>query len=111
MLHIVARTGDHVVAALPEDVDLYSTPFLRAVADRIIDEGCRHLTLDASRTLHLDSTGVTALIAWYQRLDPLGGSLAVTGLDEHLYALLTRLGLNGVITLTGPAAHDTPRPQ
>ncbi|MEU3509440.1 STAS domain-containing protein [Streptomyces longwoodensis] len=98
MLHVTDRAGDHVTARLPEDVDLDTTPGLRAVGDRMIDEGCRHLTLDASRVVTLDSTGITALIAWYQRLTPLEGSLTVTGLSEHLSALLVRLGLHGVIT-------------
>ncbi|MEU5183093.1 STAS domain-containing protein [Streptomyces longwoodensis] len=98
MLHVTDRAGDHVTARLPEDVDLDTTPGLRALGDRMIDEGCRHLTLDASRVAVLDSTGITALIAWYQRLVALDGSLTVTGLSEHLSALLVRLGLHGVIT-------------
>jgi anti-anti-sigma factor len=110
VLQIVERAGDHVTAALPEDVDLYSSPFLCALAERMIDEGCRHLTLDASRTCHLDSTGITALVTWYQRLDALGGTLAMTGADEHVHALLTRLGLHTVIAIGPGTPTDTPSP-
>ncbi|MET9934934.1 MULTISPECIES: STAS domain-containing protein [unclassified Streptomyces] len=100
MLHVTARTGDRVTARLPQDVDLHTAPLLRAVGDRIIDEGCRHLTLDASRTLCLDSTGITLLITWYQRLDPLGGTLSLTQANTAVYYLLHRLGLHTVMTIT-----------
>lgn len=100
MLHVTVRAGDRVTARLPEDVDLYSTPGLRAVGERIIDEGCRHLTLDASGILHLDSSGITLLITWYQRLARLGGTLSVTGAPDHVRDLLLRLGLDTVMTVT-----------
>ncbi|MFD8153063.1 STAS domain-containing protein [Streptomyces sp. NPDC001046] len=110
MLHIVERTGDHVTGALPVDVDLYSTPSLRAEVDRMIDEGCRHLTLDASRMLFIDSTGITALVSWYQRLAALRGSVAVRGLSDHHHSLLTRLGLDTVMTISGRPLHEVPPP-
>jgi anti-anti-sigma factor len=100
MLRVTARVGDRVTAELPEDFDLYTAPGLRAVCGRIIDEGCRHLTLDASRTVHMDSTGITALVTWYQRLDRLGGTLSVVEVDHHLHDLLLRLGLHTVLSLT-----------
>ncbi|MER6535433.1 STAS domain-containing protein [Streptomyces sp. 900105755] len=107
MLHVTERAGDRVVAQLPEDVDLHSTPGLRAVGDRMIDEGCRHLTLDCSGTLYLDSTGISAIVVWYQRLDAVGGSLTLSEVNEHLYSLLTRLGLHTAITITpGTATSD-----
>lgn len=109
MLHVTQRVGDRVTAELPEDADLHTTPGLRAIGDRVIDEGCRHLTLDASRTLHVDSTGISALITWYQRLDALDGSLTLSGVGEHLYGLLTRLGLHTVMAITpGTATTDAP---
>ncbi|MET9931287.1 MULTISPECIES: STAS domain-containing protein [unclassified Streptomyces] len=87
-------------ALLPESVDLHTAPLLRAVGARMIDEGCRHLVLDASRSRFLDSSGVTLLINWYQRLDRLEGTLSLTGVNANIYDLLHRLGLDTVITLT-----------
>jgi anti-anti-sigma factor len=111
VLQITERAGDHVTGTLPEDVDFPSTPGLRAATDRIIDEGCRHLTLDASHTLHLDSTGITALLIWHQRLEDLGGTLTLTGLNQHLRYLLSRLGLDTILNLTPRTpTTDTPRP-
>ncbi|MEU0053752.1 STAS domain-containing protein [Streptomyces sp. NPDC006184] len=100
MLHITGSQGDRTRAELPEDVDLYTTASLRTAVDGLIDAGCRHLVLDASRTQHMDSTGVSALVGWYQRLDTLGGSLSVTGLDDGLLRMFTILGLDSVMTLT-----------
>ncbi|MEU7424952.1 STAS domain-containing protein [Streptomyces sp. NPDC040750] len=109
MLHVSDRTDDRVTAGLPETVDLYTTPGLRAVGDRIIDEGCLHLTLDASHTAQMDSTGITMLITWYQRLERLGGTMSVTDVPHHLYDLLLRLGLDSVMTIT-PHATTTDAP-
>ncbi|MEV7416222.1 STAS domain-containing protein [Streptomyces sp. NPDC089919] len=99
MLQITARTGDHVTARLPQDVDLDAVPGLRAIGDRIIDEGCRHLTLDASGTAHLDSSGITLLLGWYRRLARLDGSLSLVGVGRRQHALLRQLGLDTVITV------------
>ncbi|MER5883712.1 STAS domain-containing protein [Streptomyces sp. NPDC001941] len=109
MLDSVHHAGDRATAVLPDALDLHTTPAVRAVLDRIVDEGCRHLTLDASRTTCLDSTGITVLIHCYQRLSSLNGTLSMTELGEHPHALLIRLGLHTVITLT-PLPHGTPQP-
>ncbi|MFC8176905.1 STAS domain-containing protein [Streptomyces sp. NPDC057242] len=108
MLHVTTRAGDRITALLPESVDLHTAPLLRAVGGRMIDEGCRHLVLDASRSRFLDSSGVTLLIHWYQSLTRLEGTLSVTGANAHVYDLLHRLGLDTVITLTPHA--PTPDP-
>ncbi|WP_228973209.1 STAS domain-containing protein [Streptomyces sp. DH12] len=108
MLRVIQRTGDRVTAALPADVDLHTTPRLCAVGDRIIDEGCRHLVLDASGTDHLDSTGISVFIAWYKRLSALGGSLTLTEVDERHLAVLTRLGLTSIMTIIGVSTTDNP---
>ncbi|MET9390210.1 STAS domain-containing protein [Streptomyces sp. NPDC006624] len=106
MLHISEREGDRVVAELPEDVDLYTAPSVVTAVHALIDSGCRHLVLDASHTLHMDSTGVSALVGWYQRLDEAGGSLSVIGLHDGLLRMFGVLGLDTVISLkpAGPAA-------
>ncbi|MEW1906598.1 STAS domain-containing protein [Streptomyces sp. NPDC086147] len=70
------------------------------MGNRIIDEGCRHLVLDASQSRFLDSSGVTLLIHWYQRLHGLEGTLSLTGVNANIHDLLHRLGLDTVITLT-----------
>ncbi|MFE5511693.1 STAS domain-containing protein [Streptomyces sp. NPDC056529] len=111
MLHVTTRTGDRVTAALPEDVDLHTAPLLRAVGARMIDEGCRHLVLDASKSRFLDSSGVTLLIHWYQRLTRLDGTLSLTEVNANVYDLLHRLGLDTVITTTlRTPAPDPPGP-
>ncbi|MEV6809391.1 STAS domain-containing protein [Streptomyces sp. NPDC017082] len=108
MLPIIRRTGNRVTVVLPEDFDLHFAPALRAVVDRIIDEGCRDLTLDASQTVHLDSTGLTALIIWYRRLTALGGASALTGVSSDIHHLLTRMGLDTALTVTPRPDSDSP---
>lgn len=104
MLNVTGRAGDHVSARLPENLDLHTTPGVRALVDRIIDEGCLHLTLDGCALRHLDSTGVTALLAWYRRLHALDGTLTLTNLTGHPHLMLTRMGLHTALSITP----DTP---
>lgn len=111
MLNVTGREGDRVTARLPEDVDLYTTPGLCALVNRMIDEGCRHLTLDASAVRRLDSTGVTAFITWYQRLATPGGTLTLTGLTGHPQLMLTRMGLHILFIITpDPPSDDNTSP-
>ncbi|MER7762259.1 STAS domain-containing protein [Streptomyces sp. NPDC097619] len=108
MLQITARTGDRVTARLPDHVELEVVPALRAIGDRLIDEGCRHLVLDASDTVRLDSDGVALLLAWYRRLERLEGTLSLTGVGEPPLSLLLRLGLDGVLGITPGAGAGAP---
>ncbi|MDO0924311.1 STAS domain-containing protein [Streptomyces sp. TG1A-8] len=104
MLEDIRRTGERVTAALPEDVDLYTSPELHSAGERLIDDGCRHLVLDLSRVQNWDSTGITVFLSWYQRLAGSGGSLSLTGVGDHLQRVFSRLGLDTFLLITPGAA-------
>ncbi|MEV5432363.1 STAS domain-containing protein [Streptomyces sp. NPDC052701] len=99
VLKVVQRCDDLVIVAFPEDVDLHTSEAMSGIGDRLLDEGCRHLIVEASRTSYLDSTGVTLLLRWLHRLEDLGGTLILTGLNQHLTTKLDILGLTEVFAL------------
>ncbi|MEU7102705.1 STAS domain-containing protein [Streptomyces longwoodensis] len=97
MLEVTHRDDDLVVAALPEDVDLFAAESMRAEIDRLLGQGCRRLVLDASRTAYLDSTGVSLMLSWRRRLEERQGALVLAGPNEHLRRMMWILGLEEIL--------------
>ncbi|MEG8277311.1 STAS domain-containing protein [Streptomyces sp. AHA2] len=97
MLTLISREEDLAVAALPEDVDFFTSAGVRAAGERILDGGCRYLVVDTSPVDYIDSTGITVLLTFWQRLEAAGGALLVAVPDEHLRWRLETLGLAGVM--------------
>ncbi|WP_369192947.1 STAS domain-containing protein [Streptomyces djakartensis] len=97
MLTLISREEDLAVAALPEDVDFFTSADVRAAGEELLDGGCRYLVLDTTPVDYIDSTGITVLLAFWQRLEAAGGALLVAVPDEHLRWRLRTLGLAGVM--------------
>ncbi|MFC7844249.1 STAS domain-containing protein [Streptomyces sp. NPDC001046] len=99
MLRLISREEDLAVAALPADVDFFTSADVRAAGERLLDDGCRYLVVDTSPVDYIDSTGITVLLAFWQRLEGAGGALLVAVPDEHLRWRLETLGLAGVMPI------------
>ncbi|MFH9011012.1 STAS domain-containing protein [Streptomyces sp. NPDC017943] len=97
MLTLISREEDLAVAALPEDVDFFTSADVRAAGEELLDGGCRYLVLDTTPVDYIDSTGITVLLTFWQRLEAAGGALLVAVPDEHLRWRLRTLGLTGVM--------------
>ncbi|MEW2289578.1 STAS domain-containing protein [Streptomyces sp. NPDC047841] len=100
MLHLIDRSEDVVVAALPQDVDFCTSADVRAAGERLLAGDCRYLVLDSSSVTSLDSSGITVLLAFWQPLREAGGALCVAVPDEHLRWRLGILGLDTVLVIT-----------
>ncbi|MFI8194806.1 STAS domain-containing protein [Streptomyces sp. NPDC085946] len=100
MLQLIDRSEDLVVAALPHDVDFFTSADVRAAGERLLSDGCRYLVLDSSPVTYMDSSGITALLAFRQRLEDAGGALIMAVPDEHLRRRLGILGLDTVLVIT-----------
>ncbi|MGW2035938.1 STAS domain-containing protein [Streptomyces sp. NPDC001811] len=100
MLHLIDRSEDLVVAALPQDVDFCTSADVRAAGERLLSGDCRYLVLDSSSVTILDSSGITVLLAFWQRLQEAGGALLMAVPDEHLRWRLGILGLDTVLLIT-----------
>ncbi|MEU5253983.1 STAS domain-containing protein [Streptomyces longwoodensis] len=99
-LRLIDRSDDLVVAALPDDVDLFTSSDVRAAGERLLDEGCRYLVLAASPDLFIDSSGLTVLLTFWHRLNDTGGALVLAVPDEHLRWRMNILGLDSVLPIT-----------
>ncbi|MFF6826749.1 STAS domain-containing protein [Streptomyces longwoodensis] len=99
-LRLIDRSDDLVVAALPDDVDLFTSSDVRAAGDRLLDAGCRYLVLAASPECYVDSSGLTVLLTFWHRLNDIGGALVLAVPDEHLRWRMGILGLDSVLLIT-----------
>ncbi|CAL9653292.1 hypothetical protein SUDANB108_06713 [Streptomyces sp. enrichment culture] len=100
MLQLIERDGDLAVAALVDDVDFFTSSDLRTAGHRLLDEGCRYLVLDTSSLSFIDSSGITVLLAFWQRLHAADGALVLAVPDTALRRRMDVLGLDTVLTIT-----------
>lgn len=100
MLQLIERDGDLAVAALVDDVDFFTSSDLRTAGHRLLDDGCRYLVLDTSPLSFIDSSGITVLLAFWQRLHTADGALVLAVPDEGLRRRMDVLGLDTVLTIT-----------
>jgi anti-anti-sigma factor len=98
-LQLIDQDVDLSMAALPEVVDLFTSAGVRAAGDALMDGGCRYLALDTSAVTCIDSTGITVLVAFWQRLATAGGALVLAVPDEHLCRRLNIFGLDAVFVI------------
>jgi anti-anti-sigma factor len=97
---IIDQDTNLSVVALPDVVDLFTSAGVRAAGEALVDSGCRYLVLDTAPVTCIDSTGITVLVAFWQRLTGTGGALVLTVPDKHLRRRLDVLGLDTVFTIT-----------
>ncbi|MER5297675.1 STAS domain-containing protein [Streptomyces pharetrae] len=100
MLQLIDRSEDLMVAALPRDVDFSTSATVRAAGERLLAGDCRYLVLDSSPVTFMDSSGITVLLAFRQRLEETGGALIVAVPDQHLRWRLRIFGLDTVLDIT-----------
>ncbi|MFH8805409.1 STAS domain-containing protein [Streptomyces sp. NPDC017936] len=100
MLQLIGRENDLVIATLEEEVDLFTSDEVRAAGERLLDDGCRFLVLDTSLLTYIDSSGITALLALWQRLEQRQGALVMAVPDGHLRHRMIILGLDSVFVIT-----------
>ncbi|MGJ5763261.1 STAS domain-containing protein [Streptomyces galbus] len=99
VLQLIGRQDDLVIAALEEEIDLFTSDEVRTAGERLLDDGGRVLVLDTSSLTYIDSSGITALLALYRRLEQQQGALIMAIPDEHLRRRMSILGLDDVITI------------
>ncbi len=90
---------DGVILRPTGEVDMSTSPLLKKLATKIIDEGATRLALDLSRVEFLDSTGLGALVVILKRVRDKGGNLCLFGASEQVQGLLSMTGLDTVFHL------------
>ena len=93
---------DIVVMVVSGPMDVATTPRLRNLLVRVIDDGHHRLVLDVSGVDFIDSIGLGVIVGMVHRLRPHDGSLAIAAPTEQTRAIFQITQLVRVIAL-----HDT----
>jgi anti-sigma B factor antagonist len=101
-IDITIRTiGGVVIVAPSGEVDLATSPMLRAVVDRVIDDGAGAVVLDLSGVGFMDSSALGVLVGFHRRL---GSRLVVAGPRPVVQRLFEITNFTTVLRLTDSVA-------
>jgi anti-anti-sigma regulatory factor len=96
----ILHTGSKATLILNENLIASIIPDLKNDIKRLLQAGVTALEIDLSNAAIVDSTGIGCLIATYNSLSKLGGSLTVTHLTADIYELFCSMRLNKHFTIT-----------
>jgi anti-sigma B factor antagonist len=90
---VVQPDGDAIVAA--------SIPGLRGALRGFVEEGVRELVVDLSGVKMVDSSGIGLLIAAYNSLRKVGGTLAVIHASAEILELFQSMRMHQHFSVSG----------
>lgn len=93
--------GDVCLLDLAGEVDIASSPKLRAAIDNVMDRGHFRLVVSLERVRHIDSTGLGVLVRGVKRARECGGNLTLLCTNPQLKKLLTITGIAKLIDVIG----------
>jgi anti-sigma B factor antagonist len=101
-LTIDARVeGDWDVVVVRGEVDLYTSPTLRAAIERSLDRGARRVLVDLRDVGFMDSSGLGVLVGGLRRSRERGGELALVCGEGSVMRVLSMTGLDRVFPIHG----------
>ncbi|MFD1832270.1 MULTISPECIES: STAS domain-containing protein [Streptomyces] len=89
--------GPLAVAAVTGDLDLHTSPVLRARALEVVQQGHPRLILDLTDVGFCDSTGLSVLIGIWHTANDAGGSLTLAGVPSRLTRMLAVTGVDALL--------------
>ncbi|GGZ37049.1 STAS domain-containing protein [Streptomyces poonensis] len=95
-----------VVLRVAGELDHCTAPGLTRAVDGLPFGPDTPVVLDLSALDHCDSTGLTVIITAYHRVEAVGSSFSVAGLNSALERILRVVGLDQIFTLYASAEED-----
>ncbi len=93
-------TAASPVIALHGEIDLSTSPLLRATLVSLVDAGAQDLTVDMTDVTFVDSTGLGVLVGALQLLQARGGEgLTVRGVGPVVRRVFELTGLDAVFSV------------
>jgi anti-anti-sigma factor len=93
--------GSTALIAISGELDLHAIGDLRRRVDAAFEGGRRHLVLDLTAVIHMDSSGLAELISCHQRALGLDGGLALVVASEAIRRTLEIRGVKHLFTIAG----------
>ena len=99
-LTIDARVeGDWDVVVVRGEVDLYTSPTLRAAIERSLDRGARRVLVDLRDVGFMDSSGLGVLVGGLKKVRAHQGSLSLVCTQDRLLKIFRITGLAKVFVI------------
>src|SRR4051794_19717277 len=96
-----AVDADTHVVELQGELDLATTPHVRAALDAALETGKRFVVLDLSEVGFVDSTTLAVMLAAHRRLEARGGRLVTICTDPLVARVFDMTGLTQQLGVTG----------
>ncbi len=96
----VIQSGAQATIILGEKLVAANVPNLRDELKRLIEAGVTSMQLDCPQLSVLDSTGIGCLVAAYNTLAKINGSLEMTQVSADIHDLLCSMRLDRRIKMT-----------
>jgi len=100
MKHSIVQEEGATVLHVAGELDAISSPELRPVLDRIVEEGKRSVAVNLSELRLIDSSGVGALVSLYKRIRANGGEVRFVGLIGQPLVIFKLLRLDQAFQLS-----------
>jgi anti-anti-sigma factor len=98
----VAFVGDRAILGIGGEVDILTAPGLGALVDSVIDQGYQSVVLDLGALDFMDASGLRVIARAAQRLNPVGGELAIRSPSRMVCRMLDITALIAVVRLERP---------
>ncbi|WP_433331750.1 STAS domain-containing protein [Spirillospora sp. CA-294931] len=93
------RYGDHTIVTLGGEIDVQTSPRLRELLLKLLEDGDRRFVIDLDGVAFLDSTGLGVLVGLMHRLRAVEGSMVFTGANERIRGIFHVTQLSRVFTV------------
>lgn len=90
------------------EVDLSTAPTLRDRIEQLIADGTRRLVVSLEDVGFMDSSGLSALLAGYRRMQESDGALSLVCRDRAVLRVFTVTGLDRVFAIHPTVEEATP---
>jgi len=94
-----SRHGDSCVVRVSGEVDVHTSPSLKAALVDAMGDGCPVVVADLAGVPFIDSSGLGVLIGALRRAREAGGELRVVSGDDAVIKILRITGLDQVLPL------------
>lgn len=93
------REGHVCVVEVVGEVDLYTSPALKAALADVTSDGCRVVIIDLTKVPFIDSSGLGVLVGALRRIRESNGELRLVSSHEAVVKILRITGLDRVFPL------------
>ena len=95
----IDRLEDAVIIKPQGEIDLHSSPQLRAILQEKIKEGPREVLIDLGGVNYMDSSGLATLVEAFQAIKKEGKIMAIYGLTDTVKNILSITRLDEIFLI------------